>query len=77
MHTLTSCRSDFSKGVITSVTLTADNSSFAWALPSDGVTGSRIRAKRETLAGVAGVVTLWTIVVFLQKTWIIKLGGSY
>lgn len=66
-HTLASSGCDFSKGIIALVTLPADHSPLAGALPSDGVAGSRLRADRETITGVAGVLTLWTIVVILQE----------
>lgn len=66
-RTLASSGSDLSEGVITAVTLAADDSSFTGALPSDGVAGSRLRANRETLAGEASVLTFWPKVVFLQE----------
>lgn len=66
-HTLASNWSDLSEGVVTAVTLTADDSPFTGALPSDGVACSRLRADREALAWVACVLAFWPIVVFLQE----------
>jgi len=66
-HTLASSGSDLGEGVIAAVTLTADDSSFTGALPRDGVTCSRLGAKRETLTGVTSVLAFRTIVVFLQE----------
>lgn len=40
LRTLASRGSDFSEGVITAVTLTANDSTFTGALPGDGVTRS-------------------------------------
>lgn len=68
-HTFASSGSDFSEGIIALVALTTDNSSLAGALPSDGVAGSRLRAYRETVAGVTSVLSLWTIVIILQEVW--------
>lgn len=65
-HTFTSTGGDFSEGVITAVTLTADDSPLAGALPGDGVASSRLRAGREALTGVASVLSFWTVMVFLQ-----------
>lgn len=66
-HTFTSSGGDFSKGVITAVTLTTNDSSFTGTLTTNGVAGSRLRANRETVTGIASVLTLWTVVVFLQE----------
>lgn len=66
-HTFTSSGGDLCEGVITAITLTTYDSSFTEALPRDGVTGPRLRANWETFAGVASVLTLWTIVVVLQE----------
>lgn len=66
-HTLASQWSDLSEGVIAAVTLTTDDSSFTGALPGDGVAGSRLGANGETLAGIASVLAVRTVVVFLQE----------
>lgn len=66
-HTLASQRSDLSEGVITAVTLSTDDSSFTGALPGDRVAGSRLGANGETLAGIASVLAIGTVVVFLQE----------
>lgn len=64
---MASSGSDLSKLAITAVALPADDSSFTGALPSDRVAGSRLGADGKTLTGVAGVLTLRTVVVFLQS----------
>lgn len=65
-HTFTSNGGDFSERVITAITLATYDPSFTGALPGDGVAGPRLGAYRETFTGVAGVLPLWTVVVFLQ-----------
>lgn len=67
LNTFTSHGGHFSEGVIAAVTLTTYDTSLTGALPSDGVTGARLRANRETVAGITSILTLWTIVVFLRK----------
>lgn len=64
---MASSGSDLSKLAITAVALPADDSSFTGALPGDRVAGSRLGAHRKTLTGIAGVLTLGTVVVFLQS----------
>lgn len=65
-HTLASRGRDLGERVITAVTLATYDPSLAGTLSSLRVAGSGLGAHRETLAGVASVVTLWAIVVVLQ-----------
>lgn len=64
---MASSGSDFGKLAITAVALPPDDSSFTGALPGDRVAGSRLGADGKALTGVAGVLTLGTVVVFLQS----------
>lgn len=54
--------------VVTAIALPADDPSFAGALPGHRVARPRLGADREALAGVARVLALGPVVVFLQRT---------
>lgn len=59
---------DLSEMVVTAVALSADDPSFAGALPGHRVARSRLGADRKALAGVACVLSFGPVVVFLQWT---------
>lgn len=59
---------DLSKVVVTAIALPADDPSFAGALPGDWVACPRLGTDGKALAGVACVLALGSVVVFLQGT---------
>lgn len=54
--------------VVTAIALPADDPSFAGALPGDWVARPRLGTDGKALAGVACVLALGSVVVFLQGT---------
>lgn len=65
--TFTALQGDFGKGVVAAVALPPYDSGFAGTLPCLHVTGARVGAQGEAVAGIAGVTALWPVVIRLEK----------